>query len=279
MRTLRPLFCLVICALASDGAQAAVTNWTIQSAYSSLTVSARYVENGNFYTVFYDPQGVNSLRTTFHGSIITQQTETIPGIPADIQFLSASIAANNSGNWDPLPGGSTGTAPANYGLEFGDFLTSAHGAIRDIQFSLSSGILSLSGAPPAQSFSSSITAEFLSGAFDFRGVGIFVNLGEGSNDFAGQTSTFTSNATLAYGPTVTTLTIPSTIGFIVPFFSEETSSSPESGLYFELTGSIRATAPTESVPEANSLALLGLAGSVIGFLGYRRHRQSQVVKN
>lgn len=243
----------VLAAISAAPAHGAVTNWTVQSASSSLTLSISPT------SPFFEPQGAGSLVTTYGGTIVTEQT--ISGVPTAIQFLSASITANNSGDWDPLPDGLPGTAPANYGFITGDFL-SYRGALRDIELGFTSGVLSLTGSPPGpQTFSDSITGEFLAGVLNFRPAFGSPST-SGPFPLVGMVA-FLSAGTLNYGPTVTTLVIPTTIEFTI-----EGSGSQ---LYL-LTGNIVATAPTESVPEANSLALLGLAASIVGFAGYRRKR-------
>jgi hypothetical protein len=68
-----------------------------------------------------------------------------------------------------------------------------------------------------------------------------------------------------------TLTIP--VNLTVAYIAsggDTTTSADDIAVYFGFAGAIVATAPTATVPEASSLVLLGLAGSCIGFVGYRR---------
>lgn len=279
MKTLRRLLCLGACFVGSGSAQAIVTNWNVQSASSTLALSGSYSSGGSFLSSI-PPRAHNSNITYYTGSITTQQTEASPGILADIEFLSASIDATYNGNWDPLPGGSTGLAPGNYAVYIVDgFIGGAHATIRDLAMNLSSDVLPLSGSTASQTFNDAITGELLSGSMDYRGYGIVASAwGQGTvSGFSGQSDTFAAAGSLTYGPTITTLTIPIQFDFVGNFFGADTTQvNDDFTAYFRVTGNIVATAPTESVPEANSLALLGLAGSVIGFLGYRRQRRSQV---
>lgn len=82
------------------------------------------------------------------------------------------------------------------------------------------------------------------------------------------------------GPLITTLAIPVDFELrAVVLGADTTNAADDFTMNLNLSGNIVATAPTESVPEANSLPLLGLAGSVVGFMGYRRKRRHQVTVN
>lgn len=205
---------------------------------------------------------------------MTQQTIGGSG-PTDIQFLSALLDANVSGNWDPLPGGATGTAPADYGmLDPLGFLGGANLAIRDLTAGLSSGVITLVGTPyTTQTFLGNIDVEVLSATADYRGVGIVGGaIGGGSltDGIAGQSGSILAAGSIAYdgpGGSNATLTIPVDFNFVAIVAGADTTQvNDDIGLFVNLLGNIVATA---TVPEANSLVLLGFAGSVVGFIGYR----------
>lgn len=260
---------------------AAVTNWTVQSASSSLTISGA-LSSGSTFITSITQQGPGSLATSYSGSISTT-SNVFGGTPMDIAFLGGVITANNSGNWDPLPNSLPGTAPANYGFKLDQgLLGGANFAMRNLSLQFLSGVESLSGSPYAtQTYSADIGAETLTGVGSFRGYGIIGGvdlIGEVPLDFA--TTYFNSPGSISYGPGellgTATLTIP--VSFTVDYISsggDTTSSTDDIAVYFNFAGNIVATAPTATVPEASSLVLLGLAGSCVGFVGYRRSRTAK----
>jgi hypothetical protein len=255
---------------------AAVTNWTVQSASSSLTISGA-LSSGSSLITSITQQGPGSLTTSYSGSITTTGNVS-GGTPTDLAFTGGVITANNSGNWDPLPNSLPGTAPANYGFKVDQgFLGGANFAMRNLSLQFLSGTESLSGSPySTQTFSADIGAETLTGVGSYRNYGIiggFEPIGEVPLDFA--TTYFTSPGSISYGPGelmgTATLTIP--VNLTVAYIAsggDTTTSADDIAVYFGFAGAIVATAPTATVPEASSLVLLGLAGSCIGFVGYRR---------
>jgi hypothetical protein len=264
-------------------AHAVVTNWTVQSGSSSLALSGALSSGGTFLASVQGQSGATGgLSTSYTGSITTQQS--IVGVsPADIQFLSALLDANVSGNWDPLPGGTTGTAAGDYGgkVDLG-FLGGANLAVRNLTAGLSSGVISLVGAytsPGAQTFLGNLDVSVLTATADYRGYGIVGGaLGGGSltDGIAGQSGSVLTAGTISYGPGgyagTATLTIPVDFTFAAVVAGADTTDNAgdDIGVYIRLLGAVNATAATSAVPEASSLVLLGLAGSVVGFVGYRR---------
>lgn len=247
-------------------AESAVTHWTVQSASSSLMLSGA-LSSGGTHIFTLEPQGAGSLETYYSGTITSQQ-DVATGLPTTIQFLSASLTAANSGNWQPLPGGSTGSAPANYGIGYVEFVPVVQAALRDIELNITSGVRPLPGSSPARIFDSIYSPEFTSGVMDYR----FNILGiEGSASLEDLQNQFFYFSTIYFGPTETTLTMPLTMFFDSIVLGAETPTTTDDIEFdFQLFGTIIATAPTASVPEASSLALLGLAGSIVGIVGYRR---------
>ena len=268
-------------------AQAFLTTWTIQSASSTLTIGGALSSGGGFLANV-DPQGTNSLVGRYSGTIDTQQdigpiaTDGFSGTPLDIQFLSANLIALNNGNWDPLPGtGAEGTAPANYGANVSlGFLGGANLAIRGLLAGLSSGVAPLTGtAFGPQTFTNLNTTVTLTAATaDYRGFGIVGGaLGSGSltSGIAGQSGAYVASGGITYGPGglagTATLNLPVNFAIaLVVAGSDTTQVSDDIGVYLSLVGALVATSPTAQVPEASSLVMLAMAGSVVGFVGYRR---------
>lgn len=272
------IFGLLMALLVCAPARGVVTTWTVQSSSSSLTMSSALSSGGTFLASV-SPQAPGSLTTTYGGTIQTAQS-LVGGTPTDIAFASANLVANNNGNWDPLPNGAFGTSPGNYGgiIELGLFF-SAYLAYRDLEADLTSAPVALTGSPfSPQAFTASLDFQYTSGTAIIRQPGGILGYAlTGStpgSDVAGGGS-FASNGSISYGPGgdagVATLTIPFNlvIGDIAAG-GDTTATNDDIGLYYSLTGQIVATAPTATVPEASSLVLLGLAGSVIGFIAYRR---------
>jgi hypothetical protein len=173
-----------------------------------------------------------------------------------IQFNNASVAAANSGNYSPLPGGGSGTAPGNYG---GNFTVSGifpgTFAIRGLIASLSSGPLSLTGG----SFDTSqLLFLATAGNVDYRVATLAMM---GTLSVAGNSAMNgpgTGSITNVGG--VQTLTIPIDVTI---FF---TVVNPNDTM-FRLQGNIVATA----IPEPATYMLLGL-GILICAQQFRRRK-------
>jgi len=122
---------------------AAALTFSIDSANSSLTLS------GDFQGTPFAEQGPGSLTTHYSGTVAAVWDRAA----GTINFLSAGsdAVAANSGSWAPLPGGDSGMAPANYGLQVpGLFPILA--AFRELHTALStSAPLSLTGSGPTAS--------------------------------------------------------------------------------------------------------------------------------
>lgn len=271
-------FAVTLCGLVS-GAHATVTVWTVQSASSSLTLSGGLSSAGTFYSDLKEQDFSGQPFTSYSGTITTQQS------PTAIEFLSAVLAANTSGNWDPLPGGGTGSAAADYGFLYDPgFLGGINSSIRDLVIDVSSNPATLSGSPASlQTFSATLQSTIVSGVLDYRGYGVISMFGYGTNnDLVGDSfvSSSAGSIELDWIPGTAVLIVPIELEFASIYLGADTTdTSDDVGTYMSLFGTIVATAPAESVPEASSLALLGVAGSVVGFAGYRRKRKSQLARS
>src|SRR5262249_35952081 len=88
-------------------ASATPLTFLVDSSSSSLTLS------GDVSGSAIQPQAAGSLTTSYVGTIAAMWDR----VANTINFLSAGsdVSALNSGNWQPLVGGGSGSAPANYG--------------------------------------------------------------------------------------------------------------------------------------------------------------------
>lgn len=274
-----------IAGLSVSSANAAPTTWAVQAGSSALTISGALSSGGTFLAALQAQSGTG-LTTTFGGTIQTEQTyggpstDAVHGSPGSIQFVGGSLIANDNGNWDPLPGGATGTAPGNYGgkVDLG-FLGGANLTIRGLVAGLTSqaAIPLVGTAFNPQTFVGNIDVTLLAATADYRGYGIVGGaLGGGTltDGVAGQSGTVSASGGIAYSggyAGTATLTIPVNFSFAAIVAGADTTDvADDIGVFINLLGSINATALTAEVPEASSLVLLGLAGSVVGFAGYRR---------
>jgi hypothetical protein len=120
---------------------AAPLTFSVDSANSSLTLS------GDVNGSTLQQQGPGSLTTHYSGTVAAVWDR----VAGTLNFLSAGTdaVAANSGNWQPLPGGNSGSAPANYGVQVPVGILTAHAAVRELHASLStSPPLSLAGSGP-----------------------------------------------------------------------------------------------------------------------------------
>jgi len=124
--------------------------FTINPAQSSLTLS------GSILGYSIAPQGAGSLTTTYNGTIQATQSG------GTIQFTGQSvITAQTNGSWQPLAGGASGNAPADYGGKASTFLGTAYAALRSILLDVTSPPIPVSSG---QFSPSSLTFSFPSNA-------------------------------------------------------------------------------------------------------------------
>ena len=132
------LFSCVLLILILTG-QAAPVTFTIDNSQSVITVSGLIV---NFAMT---PQGPGALITSYSGSINADPSGST------IQFTGgSSINAHTNGIWQPVAGGTAGSASADYGAvasvnypPFG-FIT-VYGGLRNISFDVTSPVLPVTG--------------------------------------------------------------------------------------------------------------------------------------
>jgi hypothetical protein len=129
-------------------------------------------------------QGAGSLTTHYSGYLGTYYDDGVYSGTPSIQFLgyASSLVAANSGNWQPLPGGGSGSAPANYGAQASPLFTTAKAAIRGLTVTADSNPIPLNAAGNFVS-----TAETLSttaGTADYNVSGLIS--ASGTTSVAGQ---------------------------------------------------------------------------------------------
>ena len=115
-------------------APATVDVFTLDTNQSSLTISGT-VQGANLAQ-----QGAGSLTTHYGGAIQVTQTASFIQFPGQ-----SSIAAMNTGNWQPLADGSAGLAPANYGatVNLAAGLVKVKAALRSLVLDVTSPALTL----------------------------------------------------------------------------------------------------------------------------------------
>lgn len=162
----------------------AVITFNLTMATSSLALS------GTVSGVAIAQQGTGSLTSKYSGTIkadVDYAANTITFLGVD-----NSADANVTGNWAPLPGGASGTAPADYGGQI--ILLGALVAVRDAKGRIDSSAIPLIGAGSTKSFTSTQTFTLTSGNSDYS-TSLF---GNGTSPLAGNSgsNTATTNGTL-----------------------------------------------------------------------------------
>jgi hypothetical protein len=156
-------------------ASAQNATFQVDPAGSSLTVSG---------TALGSPilsQGPGSLTTTYQGPLLAQLTPTTINFPG-----GSAVAANNSGNWQPLPGGASGAAPANYGARVIILFQTNFAAVRNAVFDVTSlAPLPLTGLPNSHLFGSTVDFTSTAGDVDYNSA----LAGSGTSPLAGNTGT------------------------------------------------------------------------------------------
>jgi hypothetical protein len=182
------------------------------------------------------PQGQGSLTSNYTGTIRTDRGD------GTIQFLAgSSIDASVTGNWQPLPTGASGSAPADYGgrVSFLFGLVTINFAARDFVGDFSSGVLPLDADGDFDL--STTTVRFLDGDLAFR-----VSTGDfGAESIAGESGMMAGSGSLttALAPVgmLETLSIPINSSFVIPVGETTTVT-------LELTGELVANATLSSRP-------------------------------
>jgi hypothetical protein len=201
------LICLAAAILAQP-ALAAQRVYNITTAQSSIAISGTVTRGSETSPI--QSQGPGSLTTSYSGTIRTDRG------PGTIQFLpGSSIDANISGSWQPMPDGSAGVAPADYGgrVSFLFGLISANVAARDFIADFSSGAVPVDGAGD---FSlGTTTVSFINGSIAYR-----ASIGAaGSDTVVGESAMLEGTASLSTqiqsGDSVETLSIPIDSSFAI----------------------------------------------------------------
>ncbi len=160
----------------------AIINFTLTTATSTLTFG------GTVGGAPIQAQGTGSLTTTYSG---TGQVD-VDFVGNTILALAAgSVAsANISGNWQPLVGGASGSAPADYGAKVSIpilppfVFANALIAARNLSSSLDSTTVPLAGTGSTRTFPSSQNFVVLSGDADYNAG----SLGTGTQPLAGNSA-------------------------------------------------------------------------------------------
>ncbi len=161
----------------------AVINFTLTTATSTLTFG------GTVGGAPIQAQGTGSLTTTYSG---TGQVD-VDFVGNTISALAAGsfASANINGNWQPLVGGASGTAPADYGAKvtipiLPPFVfVNALIAARNLASSLDSPAVPLTGAGATRTFPSTQNFVVLAGDADYNAG----SLGTGTQSLVGSSAT------------------------------------------------------------------------------------------
>jgi hypothetical protein len=197
-RSRRPTFRPVVQILEDRWVPAKVIA-TLDSAVSTLTLSGT-TSFGNLAQ-----QGAGSLTTHYHGTIAfdydpVMHTATFLGA-AD----GTNIVAENSGNWQPMPGGASGSAPANYGAEVVVLFMPQYAAMRNLVSATSSASpVSVAGG----TFNASqLSFTIISGNFDYAAP-LFGQMGSSALSGTGSNMTSTPGSFTDHGNGAYDLTVP-----------------------------------------------------------------------
>jgi hypothetical protein len=178
-------------------------SFAVNEFQSSVTLNASVPSF--FGTVRFQEQGAGSLTTAVDGTIVADVNRT----SGTIQFLnSTDLVLANSGWWQPMSGGVSGSEAANFGgVAYGPLFTIL-AAIRHGEISLSSGSIALGSTDPRSFDTSQIVGVFTAGALDS-------NYGTASLTGFANSNSFGWTGSLAQTGTSLTLTIPVDINYSV----------------------------------------------------------------
>lgn len=242
---------VLICAATAG---AVPVTFTLDDTQSSIGLQFASTPYGSFIE-----QGPGSLETTYRGTVSVQVDNLVA--PATIAFTGSSAIADNSGDWLPEVGGGSDSgdpgnpAAGNYGttLDGGILFGNSYSAIRDLEFDITSGALSITGG----SFDSAQDITTAAGTCDYNvPMAVGDNFGTRAlsetlpNDAAG-------NGSYGVAGNLATLRIP--VEFTTP-----------DGPSFEFTGVLVGTA---TIPEPGTLVLAVLACGLAGIAAIRRNRK------
>src|SRR5690348_4994166 len=144
----------------------------VDASNSALTLS------GTIGGFAIQPQGNGSLTGSYSGAIVADWD--LDGLTVNLDQSGTTLSANITGDWQPKPDGTSGTAPANYGGKLTILFLTAEVAIRNLTLATpTASPLPLSGTGP-YSFASSETFTVLTGEADYNAGAI----GTGSADLS-----------------------------------------------------------------------------------------------
>ncbi len=203
---------------------AATYVYTLDPAQSSITLSGSVTTQ--LGTAPIEPQGQNSLTTSYTGTIHADRTSS------SIQLLpGGSIDANVSGNWQPLANASVGSAAADYGARVTFAIVVVNFAGRDL-------VANLTGpsAPVDGSGNFDLTGSFVN--FNSGNIAYRANFGfsPGTETLAGRSGNLAGTATLTTEGMLEKLLLPVDATFALPI--DDTIS-----VMLTLDGQIVATRP------------------------------------
>jgi hypothetical protein len=126
----RTLLARIVCGVIANSFSvcliAAPMTFTLDPTQSTITISGSFQNSG--LSIPLMQQSTGSLTTTFGGTLKADVSGST------IQFTGGSVIdAQTNGNWQPLPGGTAGSAPADFGAQGGiTGLVTVKGALRNI---------------------------------------------------------------------------------------------------------------------------------------------------
>lgn len=227
----------VIGIFATPHVVAAPVAFTIDPARTTVTLSG-YVSIPGVGNYAFQPQAGGSLSTTCTGTILADIS------PPSISFPGGSLVSTaNNGNWQPAPGGVTGSATADFGGKITPPLTTGYFAARNI-------LLDITGSPVALtngSFDAGrlvinyLTNSIPPATLDYRVTSfIAANNTNGTSQVSGFATNTTALARLTNGAGLLTLVIP-----VNATNYEMLGSDP---VIIVQTGTVVATAPASAWP-------------------------------
>jgi len=221
------VLCLaLVCSWVSLSRAGELVTFTLDTNKSALTIS------GTFSGAAIQPQGPGSLTTKYHGTVRAEITDT------SITFVGgSSVVAFDNGSWQPLPGGASGSAPANYGAKLYIFLlVDAKAAVRHLILDVTSAELPLTNGTFASQDLRYTFPPDGSAVLDYTYRGL-IGSASGSDPLTNSPSnTVNTNATLTTEGAELVLTVPVDISATGRVISTN-------DLQYRVRGSVQARAP------------------------------------
>jgi hypothetical protein len=233
--------CLPVCLIAAP------MTFTLDPTQSTITISGSFQNSGLSFPLMQ--QSAGSLTTIFGGTLKADVSGST------IQFTGGSVIdAQTNGNWQPLPGGAAGSAPADFGGQGGGFGVTIKAALRNIVLDATSAALpitsgSFNSGGLVFGFPTSSTA-----ALDYLVTGLLS--ASGGKALQGlSTNKVTTTATLTNNGSALALTIPVSADFA---FTVITANDAK----VTLTGKLVATAAAAPPLLVSSATVAVVSGTV-----------------